>query len=483
LRRKFLVNIIFLLAVSIIVKAFWVLGIDRTVQNVAGETAYGFYFSLFSFSVLFTLLLDMGLSGFNNRAVSADPTRVKLYFGNVLLLRLMLTAAYFLVTLPVAWAMGYSKNQFSLLLVLMLNQVMSSMILWLRSNISGMQYLFLDSVLSVADRLVMIIICSLLLWRGGASGPFRIEWFVWAQTAAYFTVMVLSFIIVVRRGGVSKVRPDPGVLKSIIITGLPFALVAFAMTLYWRIDSVMIERLLPDGAQQAGIYAQAFRLFDAIAMIPVMFGGLLLPIMSKELAAGNNITPLASMAGRMLLAPLGVGAVTLATFPGEILNLLYSSPAQGAVSAFMVLMLALLPVGVVYIFSTMLTAAGRLKLLGAITLGAMMVNIVLNLILIPSFSAAGAACTAFCTQILVALACMIAVEKTMVRMITLRRVLLYILMLLLTFAVGRLMKLLEVPWIVAAAAELITGMVLALVFRMIEPLKNLKLILERRNSI
>ncbi len=483
MRRKFLVNIIFLLAVSIIVKAFWVLGIDRTVQNVAGEAAYGFYFSLFSFSVLFTLLLDMGLSGFNNRAVSADPTRVKLYFGNVLLLRLMLTAAYFLVTVSVAWAMGYSGNQFSLLLVLMLNQVMSSMILWLRSNISGMQYLFLDSLLSVADRLVMIIICSLLLWGGVASGPFRIEWFVWAQAAAYFTVMVMSFIIVVHKGGVSKVRPDAGVLKSIIITGLPFALVAFAMTLYWRIDSVMIERLLPDGALQAGIYAQAFRLFDAIAMIPVMFGGLLLPIMSKELAAGSNITPLASMAGRMLLAPLGIGAVTLATFPGEILDLLYHSPAEGAVSAFTVLMLTLLPVGLIYIFSTMLTAAGRLKLLGAITLGGMLLNIVLNLILIPSFSVSGAAFTAFCTQMTIALACMIAVEKTMVRMITLRRVLLFILMLLLTFAVGRFMKLLEVPWIVAAAAELITGIVLALVFRMVEPLKNLKLILERRNSI
>jgi len=246
LRRKFLVNIVFLLAVSIIVKTFWVLGIDRTVQNVAGEEAYGFYFSLFSFSVLFTLLLDMGLSGFNNRAVSADPTRVKLYFGNVLLLRLLLTAAYFLVTVTVAWAMGYSRQQFTLLLVLMLNQVMSSMILWLRSNISGMQYLFLDSLLSVADRLVMIIICSVLLWGGVTSGPFRIEWFVWAQTLAYFTVMVVSFIMVIRRGGVSKVRPDAAVLKSIIITGLPFALVAFAMTLYWRIDSVLIERLLPD---------------------------------------------------------------------------------------------------------------------------------------------------------------------------------------------------------------------------------------------
>ncbi len=339
MKRKFLVNIVFLLAVSIIVKAFWVLGIDRTVQNVAGEEAYGFYFSLFSFSVLFTLLLDMGLSGFNNRAVSADPTRVKLYFGNVLLLRLLLTAAYFLVTVTVAWAMGYTRHQFTLLLVLMLNQVMSSMILWLRSNISGMQYLFLDSLLSVADRLVMIIICSLLLWGGMTSGPFRIEWFVWAQTAAYFIVMVISFILVIRRGGVSKVRPDVAVLKSIIITGLPFALVAFAMTLYWRIDSVLIERLLPDGAMQAGIYAQAFRLFDAIAMFPVMFGGLLLPIMSKELAVGNNIAPLASMAGRMLLAPLGIGAVTLATFPGEILDLLYHAPSPEAVSAFTVLMI------------------------------------------------------------------------------------------------------------------------------------------------
>jgi len=127
LRRKFLINIVFLLLVSLIVKAFWVLGIDRTVQNIAGEEAYGFYFSLFSFSVLFTLVLDMGLSGFNNRAVSADPSRVRLYFGNVLLLRLALTAVYFAITLTVAWMLGYSTGQMSLLLVLMVNQFMASL--------------------------------------------------------------------------------------------------------------------------------------------------------------------------------------------------------------------------------------------------------------------------------------------------------------------------------------------------------------------
>jgi O-antigen/teichoic acid export membrane protein len=131
----------------------------------------------------------------------------------------------------------------------------------------------------------------------------------------------------------------------------------------------------------------------------------------------------------------------------------------------------------------MLTAAGRLKLLGIITLGGMVINVLMNLVLIPAYSAAGAAYTALFTQILVALACVIVVGRTMVKMVVINRLILYLLMLLLTFAVGQFMRLVEAPWVAAAATELIAGLVLALVFRMVEPLKNLKLILGRRDSI
>lgn len=483
MKRKFLLNIVFLLTVSILVKAFWVLGIDRTVQNTVGEGAYGSYFSLYGFSVLFTLLLDMGLSGFNNRAVSADPTRVRLWFGNVLLLRLLLTVAYFAVTLTVALALGYSGLQLSLLLVLMVNQVMASMILWLRSNISGMQYLFLDSLLSVADRLVMIIICSVLLWGGVTDGPFRIEWFVWAQSAAYFTVMCLALVTVVRMGGVSGVRPDARVLRNIIVTGLPYAVVVFAMTVCWRIDSVLIERLLPDGALQAGVYAQAFRLFDGFAMIPVMFGGMLLPIMSRGLAAGNDIRPLASMAGRMLLVPVGVVAVTLASCSREMLDLLYKSPAGGAVTAFALLMMTLIPVGLIYIYTTMLTAAGRMKRLGMITLSGMVINIILNLILIPRCQAPGAAWAALSAQSLVALVSFMAVERNLLSSQTVKQVALFVLMLLVTFAAGWLSRLAGISWMAAAGMQMVAGMAFALVFRMIEPLKSLKLIIAGTESV
>jgi len=482
-RRKFLVNIVFLLTVSLIIKAFWVLGIDRTVQNIAGEEAYGFYFSLFSFSVIFTLVLDMGLSGFNNRAVSADPSRVKLYFGNVLLLRLALTVVYFAVTLTAAWLMGYSGSQISLLLLLMVNQFMASLTLWLRSNISGMQYLILDSMLSVADRLLMIIICSVLLWGGLTRSPFRIEWFVWSQTVAYFTVMAISFVTVIRRGGVSAIRPDVSVLKGIIVSGLPFALVVFTMTIYWRADSVLLERLLPDGAVQAGHYAQAFRLFDAFSMIPVMFGSLLLPIFSKEHAAGNDITPLASMASGMLLAPVGIIAITMATFPEEILDLLYTSSVESAVQPFRLLMITLIPVGLTYIYSTMLTAAGFIRKLGLITSAGLAVNLTLNLLLIPSLEGTGAAAASLAAQIIVASLCMIAVHRSMTRVLGPRRVALLILLFTVTLAAGLICRALKVPWPLAASLQLIAGTSLALIFRLVEPLKSLKVIMERRGSI
>ncbi len=480
MRRKFLINIVFLLFVSIIVKAFWVLGIDRTVQNIAGEESYGLYFSLFSFSVLFTLVLDMGLSGFNNRAISADPSRVKLYFGNVLLLRLALIFAYFFITLSTAWLLGYSGKQISLLLVLMFNQIMASLILWLRSNISGMQFLILDSLLSVADRLIMIIICSFLLWGGMVPSPFRIEWFVMSQTAAYLIVLIISFIVVIRRGGVSDIRFSSSVLKGIVISGVPYAVVMFTMTLYWRADSVMIERLLPDGTIQAGNYAQAFRLFDAFSMIPIMFGGLLLPIFSKELASGNDIRPLASMASGMLMTPVGIIALTLATWSREILDVLYVNPADNSVMTFSVLMVTLLPVGITYISSTMMTAGGMIRSLGIVTAIAMIVNVVLNFLLIPSLAGTGAAVAALFTQLLVAISCTIAVHRRMMGFIKWKTAVPFFATMLLILAIGLIFRKLNVSWLLAASLQLMMGIIMALILRLIEPLKSIKLLLQKQ---
>ena len=67
MQKKFITNLAFLLFLNILIKPFWLLGIDRSVQNATGADVYGAYYALFNFSFLFNILLDMGITNFNNR--------------------------------------------------------------------------------------------------------------------------------------------------------------------------------------------------------------------------------------------------------------------------------------------------------------------------------------------------------------------------------------------------------------------------------
>jgi len=46
MKRKFITNLALVIFLNLLVKPFWIFGIDRTVQNVVGAESYGLYFSL-----------------------------------------------------------------------------------------------------------------------------------------------------------------------------------------------------------------------------------------------------------------------------------------------------------------------------------------------------------------------------------------------------------------------------------------------------
>ena len=78
--KKFLSGLGLLLALNLLIKPIWIFGIDRTVQNITG-TDYGFYYSIFNFSILFSIFLDLGITGFNNRQVSQNNDLLKEHFA------------------------------------------------------------------------------------------------------------------------------------------------------------------------------------------------------------------------------------------------------------------------------------------------------------------------------------------------------------------------------------------------------------------
>ena len=137
MQRKFLTNLSLLLFLNLLIKPFWVFGIDRTVQNVVGVEAFGFYYIVFNFSFLFNILLDLGITNFNNRNIAQNHHLLSKHFSGILLMKLLLAFLYLGVTFFIAiWK--YNPDQLKLLSVLAINQFLISFVLYLRSNISGL---------------------------------------------------------------------------------------------------------------------------------------------------------------------------------------------------------------------------------------------------------------------------------------------------------------------------------------------------------
>ena len=404
MKRKFITNLLLLLFLNVLIKPFWIFGIDRHVNNLVGVENYGLYFSLLSFSMILNILLDLGITNYNNKNIAQHHQLMKKHISNIVGLKFLLAGVYTIVCIIVASILGYDKIQFHLLIFLILNQFLISFTLYLRSNISGLHLFRTDSFLSVLDRSLMIIICSVLLFTNITNHVFKIEWFVYAQSIAYLIACLITLAVVLAHTGKLKFQFDRLFFIVFLRKSYPYALLILLMSFYNRVDSVMLEVLLPNGMEQAGIYAQAFRLLDAVSMFGVLFAGLLLPIFARMIKQKEDISSMVQFSFLLLFVPAIIISLSSGFYDEEIMDLLYKSNIELSASILQILMVSFLGVATTYIFGTLLTANGSIRQLNWMAIFGMGISIGLNLILIPHFQAMGSAWASLATQLFTALA-------------------------------------------------------------------------------
>lgn len=478
MNREFLLNALFLIFVNVLVKPFYVFGIERAIQDTVGAEAYGLYATLFSFTFLLFMVNDFGIHYFNNTTIAKHPQLIGKYFPNILVVKALLTVLYFLLVFAAAAVRGFEIEIFSLIFFIALNHVLISLVAFLRSNISGLGMYRTDSVISTLDKLLLIGVCAVLLWGPVFPGHFKIEWFVHAQNLTWFLTALTAFVIVKKHlHQPLRLRFNGPMLLLILKKSAPFALAVFLMTAYTRFDIVILEWLLPDGRHEAGIYAAAYRLLDAFNMVGYLFAGLLLPMFSSLLAKqdfrnGKEKSGLFSLL-RLSLQFIWGGTVSVAIscffFREELMLLMYpetATPYYGDVLAFIIL--TLVPFSGIFIYSTLLTANNSLKKMNGLFLAGILVNVTLNLLLIPGWKAVGAGISAYATQTLV-LAGMIFLAKKELHLPTAWRQVLKItaFVLLVILTNWQLYHLPGYGWLLKFVAGIASGLVLAFLLRLI----------------
>jgi len=376
--------------VNLLVKPFYVLGIDIEIQNRVGTDVYGNYFALLGFAFIFNMILDLGINNYNTKEIANDPLFLKNKFSKLLALRFLLFIAYLVVVFILGYFLGYTDYQQKLLLLLGVLQGMAMLILFLRSNLSGLLLFKKDTFISVFDRMLLIAILSYLLW-GSNLDSFKIEWLIYSQMVAYGITIVIAFIFLFKYIENVSFSINKKFIASIFKQSLPYLLLTILMMMAYRLDSVMLERMLINGKRQAGIYAKGFRFFEAANMIAYLFAVLLLPIFTKMLSKKEDVSDLTILSFKILFSGAFVITVLCFVYNKELLGLRYIEHIDEAAPVFGLLMISFLFVCIAYIFGTLLTANGSLKTLNKIALATLIINVILNVILIPKYQAWGAA--------------------------------------------------------------------------------------------
>jgi O-antigen/teichoic acid export membrane protein len=414
MQRKFVTNLALVLFLNLLVKVYWLLGIEVAVQNAVKPELYGFYYAIFSFSFLFNILLDLGITTFNNKNISQNNHLLSKHLSSIILLRLLLAGIFSIVTIIGGLIIGYNTDLMKMLIAVVFNQILISFIFYLRSNLAGLHLFKTDSIISVLDRFIMIILCSILLFNYKQTGEFDIRLFIYAQTTAYLITTIVTLSIVMKKARIKKLQWRWPFFLMILKKSYPYAVLVLLMTFYTYSNGPMLERLLGFrvGAYAAGIYASANRLLDATNMIAVLFAGLLLPIFARMIKLKQNVEELVRLSFSLLIIPAIILSCCCYFFSYEIMDKLYEGAhIEESAAVFRLLICCFIPISSVYIFGTLLTANGNLRQLNIMASLGMLLNIILNFLLIPKFSAVGAAISSVITQTLTAITQILMAQK------------------------------------------------------------------------
>lgn len=465
--KKLFRNIVILLLANLLIKPIWIFGIDLKVQNMVGAEDYGFYFVVFSFSFLFHIFLDLGVHQFNNRELAQNPTLLQERFGKLFLLKGILALAYFALTFTLAYSLGYTAAQKEMLLFLAINQMLLSFILFSRSNYTAMQWYKTDAFFSVFDRILSISFCLVLLYTS-IFGSFQIAYFIYAQTLALAISAVLSLAVVFVKGRIIYPSFDFKTLFPLLKQALPYAIVVLLMTIYTRIDAVMLEKILPEnGNNQAGIYAAGYRILDAVNMVPFLLASLLIPFFARQLKLKESFKEELWTSIGLLFAICIPFVLVVFFYTSNIVPFLYDASDNTWFMSFKVLLYSFPFIFLSYVFGGFLTAAARLKTISILALITILINIALNYFLIPKYGAGGAAIATIISQALMAFSQTIIVFshwKIQLDKKMLARAIVYFTLLI---AFGHLLSLFSFSFLVKILLITLIAIILSLVLRLI----------------
>lgn len=424
--RRILENT-FVQVIGKVLTALLSIAVLKIITGYLGTSGYGDYTVVYQFLAFFGIIADFGIYTITVKEMSRDQSKIPMILGNIMGLRtLLLVLAMGLAALAVFTIPSYRDT---LIPIGVLIAIVSTIFTLLNGTITSVLQVHLKMGYATIGLIIgKIISVAYMAWVAyfaftsqPVSGFYQLLWAGVVGNAVMFFITAYY----VRRFTAITYRFDFPFWKKMFITSLPFGVALVLNQIYFRLDVILMTILLPhtqamaDGTlvcpatmcsdQEVGLYGVAMRMLELLIIIPIYFMNSVLPVMTRFIEEqSRRVRELIQYSFDFLAAtgvPLLVGGFVLAIpiiqFISDPQFVSGQQFVYGSDYAVRILMFAMLFSFINSLFGFTLVVLNKQIKLMYINAGAVLFNLVGNLLVIPMWGFRGAAVTSVISEFMI----------------------------------------------------------------------------------
>lgn len=354
------------------------------IARYLGDVGFGQYAFVIAFVNLFQIIIAFGFDLIIQRELARDKTKTSKYISNVVFMRFILFIIAFIVIAISINLLNYPKSITNLVYLYSFFLLFHYLSQGFRNVFFAYEKMEYEFTIVVLNRLFLVPLSILALIYGyGVLGLLVV------LIASEFLNLIFGLFIFTRKITAPKFEIDLGVCKNLVQKASPFIILSIFLSVYSNIDTVMLSKMQGDAA--TGLYNSAYRLLTSLMIIPYAFMLSVFPIMSRFYnESKDNLKQTFFHALRYLTImalPIAMGTFLLSD---RIIVRIFGG---GFIEASIALQILVWGTALNFLNSalyTVLLSMNKEKILTRIMISGITLNVILNYVLIPKYSYAGA---------------------------------------------------------------------------------------------
>lgn len=361
-----------------------------SLSRYLGTYVFGQHQFVLAYVMLFSVVVDFGIQQYVIKKVSENKDESKKYLGHFFAVQFVLALGMWALLTVIAFAAHYEPIVRNAAIFAGFGMFLNAITVPHTSILSAHEDMgilakvnFLDSAVNVAVMFAAIIfhfhiffLVSVQVLNG------ILHLFIYNQYVRKYVQepQLLHFLR----------NLDFSLVKKMIIAALPFGMLLGFSIIYNKIDIILLRAMR--GYSDTGLYAAAYKFIDFLAFAPAVVSSALFPFFSSQIKAGNVEAAKHAVENytRYMFAlgiPLALGGAVLAK------RLIILFGGTGYIDGYKALQILIFASGILFCYSAvnslMINQLTRIAV--KITFANIFINVIGNLILIPSLGIRAAA--------------------------------------------------------------------------------------------